>query len=182
LTIITHTKEGAADSTVEMRYSRNLAALDKFQPQIAHRIKNAAMPSDATLVEGRDGTQTYLRTRPDGTKEWFGLSSMPTVSVAEVLAPYVSDGLSIAIPGILSGYEPLFLARKSPRHTAVFIIEKDYIAIKLAMHLYDYAELLDTGRLVFLDGNDLENTMRDFFEEHLGYEMQIGRASCRERV
>ncbi|MCH8966852.1 MAG: hypothetical protein IID43_04175, partial [Planctomycetes bacterium] len=153
----------------DRRYRLNLAALERFQPEVAALVEATPIPDGAVPATGRDGGETFLITDESGTRRWFGGSSMPSISVAEVFADFESDGSNVSLPGILTGLEPLVTAGKSPAHCAVFVIEEDALNLKLAMHLYDYADLMETGRLVVIAGADLTESLCTFYRDHPGY-------------
>ena len=146
-----------------------MAALFASQPDIASTVDVAPIPDGVTPVRGRDGSDTFLIATEGGRRSWFGQSSMPTISAHETLAGFHSDGGSVSLPGILTGLEPLVLAGKIPDHCAVFVLEEDPLQIKLAMRLYDYEDLISAGRLVFLLEDELDESLRAFFESHPGY-------------
>ncbi|MGB2986527.1 MAG: glycosyltransferase [Phycisphaerae bacterium] len=156
-------------------YRRNIAALTAFQPDVAAIVDAASIPDGVTSATGRDGSRTFLIPSNDGRLTWFGQSSMPTVSAAEVFAGFLSDGANITLPGVLTGVEPLVVAGKLPAHAALFIVEQSPLQLKLAMHLHDYADLLAAGRLVFVLDEDgaLAESLRIFFERHPGYELPV---------
>jgi hypothetical protein len=129
----------------------------------------AEAPFDVVPCKGRDGSDTFQLVEAGGRRAWFGQSSMPTVSTHEVLAGFSGDGGSVSLPGILTGLEPLVLAERLPGHCAVFVIEDEPFQLKLAMCLYDYADLISTGRLVFLFADRLEGELRRLFTFHPGY-------------
>ncbi len=150
-------------------YSANLAALATFQPEVAGVVDAVGIPADVRPVEGRDGSDTLVIPGEDGGPVFFGGSSMPSVSAAEMFAGFVSDGRNVSLPGVLTGFDPLVVVGKMAPHTALFVIEEHAWHVKLALHLYDYAELIAGGRIVFIVGDDPEGKMYEFFESHAGY-------------
>ena len=153
------------------RYRRNLAALTAFQPSVAAVVEAAPVPDGVRPAVGRDGTPTLRIPNPNGRLEWFGQSSMPTVSAEEMFCNSGGDMGNVSLPGILSGVEPLTIARRIPPHRALFVLEENPRNIKLAMHLHDYTELFTTGRLVFVLGDDLASRLTAFFEAYVGFEL-----------
>ncbi len=154
-------------------YHRNLEALRKSQPAVAEIVDASPVPEGVTPATGRDGTETFLIPAQNDGRAWFGGSSMPTVSAAEIFAEFHSSGRSVWLPGIFTGVEPLVVASKLPPHAALFVVEQDPGNLKLAMHLHDYVELLTTGRLVFVPVGEEEPVehLCAFFERHFGYEL-----------
>ena len=152
-------------------YSDNLAALSAIQPKIAALVDTAPVPDGVTPATGRDGSSTFLISTEHGPTVWFGGSSMPAVSAPALFESFHSDGANVLLPGVLTGLEPRILADKLPAFAALFVIEEDPLAIKLAFHLHDYRDLISAGRLVFLEAGDLVQSLRTFFEVHPGYEL-----------
>jgi len=160
------------------RYRSNLQALDRQQPRLAQHVEATPIPATVTPATGRDGSATFRLHDGTGNAYWFGRSSMPTVSAAALLADCADTGESIFLPGVLCGFEPLALADKLSPHCAVFVWQDDTLLVKLAMHLYDYAPLLESGRLVFVLAGDSADrsscqppdALCEFFERNNGYE------------
>ncbi len=152
-------------------YRDNLAALSAIQPEIAALVDAAPVPEGVTPATGRDGSSTLLIPTADGRSAWFGGSSMPTISAPALFESFRSDGANVLLPGVLTGLELRFLADKLPAFAALFIIEEDPLAIKLAFRLHDYRDLISAGRLVFLEAGDLVQSLRTSFEAHPGYEL-----------
>jgi hypothetical protein len=154
-------------------YQPNVAALRAFQPDVANRLERTRIPPGIQAAEGRDGTATFLIPGEAGSREWLGGSSMPGVSAEALFAEFQSDGQSVALPGILTGVEPVVILARLPHHAALFVVESDPVRLKLVFHVRDYAELLVAGRLVFIVGNPDETLAQlcSFFEEHPGYEL-----------
>jgi len=151
-------------------YRNNISALRKFQPDLAEIIDAIIIPDTITQTPGRDGTETYLIHSDDGKFTWLGQSSMPHVSVEEILYNYKYVGGNVALPGVLTGLEPLSIAAKLPNYAAVFVIEDQPLHIKLVFQLYDYTHLMARGRLVFMVRDQMDKNMRSFFQSRPGYE------------
>ncbi len=149
----------------------NLLALQSRQPELADQLRALNIPSTVQPAVGRDGHPTFRIIGPDGRARWFGGSSMPSISAPEMLASYSSDGANVVLPGVLTGLEPKIIAERSPAHTAVFIVETDPLAVRLALQLYDYTALIEAGRVLFLLADDLSARLQRFFAAHPGYEV-----------
>ena len=132
------------------RYHRNQAALRAFQPSVAAILDEVAIPEEVKPATGRDGSDTFLIPDETGRHVWFGGSSMPGISAAEIFAGFRGDGSNASLPGVLTGVEPLVVAGQMAAHTALFVVEQDPLQLKLAMHLRDYSDLFAGGRLVFV--------------------------------
>lgn len=150
---------------------RNLQALQTRQPDLADHLRALTIPSTVQPATGRDGHPTFRIVGPDGRARWFGGSSMPSISAPEMLAAYSSDGANVVLPGVLTGVEPKIIAERSPAHTAVFVVENDPLAVRLALQLYDYTALIEAGRVLFLLADDLSGRLQRFFAAHPGYEI-----------
>ena len=154
-------------------YDGNLAALRATQPALADVVDASIVPDSVTPAKARDASPSFLITDRDDRQRWFGGSSMPTVSAAEVFADFHSDGRNLALPGVLTGFEPLVLLPRMPRHTALFVVEADPVNLKLAMLLHNYATAFSEGRLIFMlcGAGALSQAMKTFFEHHPGLEL-----------
>ncbi len=152
-------------------YEANLAALNSFQPDVADEVRAVAIPASIAAAKGRDGSETFVIRGADGRSTWFGRSSAPTISAPALCRNRQSDDTGMMLPGILTGLEVHLLAERMSNFSAVFVVERDPLAIKLALHLYDYTNLLRNGRLVFILGDNLAERLRTFFEAHPGYEL-----------
>ncbi len=153
-------------------YRKNLAALAALQPDAAALVDTVSIPPSISSAIGRDGSRTFVRRDDNGRLTWFGGSSMPTISAAEMLHGFTSDGRNVCLPGMLTGLECRLLAERVPGHAAVFVVEEDPLAIKLAFHLHDYTELLSAGRMVcfITDVEGLTRWVSDFLQRFPGYE------------
>lgn len=156
-------------------YTNNLAALAIHQPKAKDLLECAAIPASAQPAAGRDGQPTFVWKEASNRYTWFGGSSMPRISAAAIFGKFISDGRNVWLPGIMTGAEVLEVARRLPAHTAIFVVERDATLLKIALHLYDYADLFAPGRLVLIMGDleNLEHAAIDFFDRHPGYELPI---------
>ncbi len=164
----TRPRDALALSAADL-YSRNLSALRAVQPTVADVVDAVRIPDGVQEAVGRDGSRTFLLTDGAGRRVWFGQSSMPAVSAAEMFCNVRGDGGNVSQPGILTGCEPPVIAGRLPKHGAVFVLEENPLYLKLAMHLYDYSALLTSGRLVLILADDLAARLVEFFEGRPGY-------------
>lgn len=153
------------------QYQRNLTELERHQPEVAALLHQTVLPENITLATGRDGCPTFRISQPDSRKAWFGGSSMPSISAPGLLAEIPKDGGSVILPAIMTGREALVLLDRLPRHAAVFVVEHQPANLLLALHLYDYVDALQSGRLVLISVDLLAETMRAFWTRYPGYEM-----------
>jgi len=152
------------------RYRDNLTALAEDQPQLARRLKAVDIPASVERVTGRDGTDTFRIQRDDGFRQWLGRSSMPTISAPALVGGLQTSGRNLILPTIATGQEALVAQQQMPRHCAVFVYERDALALKLALYLHDFAGLIRQRRLVLLCGDHAGRTLSEFFAAHPGFE------------
>jgi hypothetical protein len=95
---------------------------------------------------------------------------MPSISVPEVLADFRAPNGNVALPGILTGFEPVFLLERIPSPWGLFVLEEAPANLKSALRLYDYCPWISAGRLVFILGPNPIDGLRRFFETNLGYD------------
>ncbi|UCE61223.1 MAG: hypothetical protein JSU63_05635 [Phycisphaerales bacterium] len=157
--------------TASNDYSKNLAALRDLQPDVAAIVDATPVPPSVKPATGRDGSNTFQIESGDGRMTWFGGSSMPTVSASEVFSGFVSDGRNVLLPGVLTGTEPLTIADKLPIHSAVFVVAEHPWHIKLALHLYEYADYIAAGRIVFILAHDIVASVCNLVGANPGYEL-----------
>lgn len=162
-----HTFDGLGTRT----YQQNLQALRSQQPRIADAIDAFAVPQVVRSALGRDGSPTVTLVAADGRRVWFGGSSMPAVSAAEMFSGASGDAGNVTLPGIGTGFEVLAILGKLPPYRAVFVIEDDRVRLKLAFHLHDYSTAMTEGRLVFARTATLGEDLVEYFERRPGHEL-----------
>lgn len=150
---------------------RNLDSLRAEQPTIAILVERASLPGGAQAAVGRDGVATAKFVGENGRWCWFGGSSMPTVSAAEMFAAVSSDAGNVTLPGIGSGFEVLSILKRLPAYRAVFVIEDDAANLRLAFCLHDFSRAIQERRLVFARGESLADDLLTYFEAHFGHEL-----------
>jgi hypothetical protein len=150
-------------------YQRNLEALRERRRDLADLVDATAADDRVAQATGRDGTPTFRLTNETGRVSWFGQSSMPSISAAACVERFLAGAGNVTVPGALTGYEIRLLLEQLGRHVAVFVIESDPLRIKLALCLYDYAEAMAGGRLVFVPEADTADGFARFFRDHPGY-------------
>ena len=157
--------------TVTDGYHNNLDALSVLDSATALLIDAVEVPDSVEACTGRDGSATFRIEGVSQQRQWFGGSSMPTVSAVELLCGFQSDGRNTVLTGIFTGYEAIVLLDKMPPHAALFVVEPNPLYLKLAMCLWDYVSYFESGRLVFVAATS--QTMGDrfveFFEREPGY-------------
>lgn len=152
------------------RYNNNIAELRKSQPDVADLVDAATISENIEKAAGRDGSETFLITDETGKKHWLGYSSSPTFSTEEIFRSFRYEGGNVALPGVQTGLEPIVLLNKLPKYAALFVMEENPVHLKLVFQLYDFAQLLFSGRLVIFLEDHFESEMRTFFQAHPGYE------------
>ncbi|MHC4610351.1 MAG: hypothetical protein ACYS7M_08390, partial [Planctomycetota bacterium] len=124
------------------RYHTNLTALAEQQPLLAQRVETMQIPATVVRATGRDGSETFRTRREDGSWQWLGRSSMPTMSAPAFVEGLQTQGRNLIIPTIATGREALLAEQRMPRHCAVFVYEQDVVALKLVLHLHDFSSLI----------------------------------------
>jgi hypothetical protein len=153
------------------RFAHNHSALAKRQPELAESLAAMVIPEHVEPAEGRDGLPTFRLRDVEGRLRWFGQSSMPSISARALLADKRYHGGQVALPGVLTGVEPLVIAEGLPLRSAVFVFEAEPLHVVLALHLQDYSRLIESGRIVFVPANDMRVALMRLFERFPGYEM-----------
>lgn len=151
-------------------YRANLMALGEWRPELAEALEAQAIPASVEAATGRDGSETFRIRRADGSSQWFGRSSMPTISAPALIGGFRSDGRNVILPTIGTGREVLIIEQRLPAHCAVFVWEQDPLALKLALHLHDLSRAIGRCRLVLLCADDVATALADLFAAHPGFE------------
>ncbi len=138
-------------------FAANLAALRTRQPALADRLARLTAPETAKLVAGRDGSPVVQLSSDERTIRWLGGSSMPSVSAPLAVEASARASANVFLAGVGTGYEPLVLARRLPRHCAVFAIEPDPFAVAFTLAVADYSQFIADGRVVILDGDPADS-------------------------
>lgn len=157
-------------------FDRNLAVLRRNDPALADRL--TCIKQDTFAAEypplpttTRDGQVNFRLRQADGTEQWFGRISIPSVRAAAVLAKFDVGQGNVLLAGIGEGSEVYLLSQRLGQHRAIFVWEEDPRAITLAMHLHDYAQALADERIVLLTGPlaELSDTLVNWLEKHPGH-------------
>ena len=159
---------GAPD--VDRILRANLDALTATQPQLPARIRDAGVPVGAEVLPGRDGVWTWRWPGASGRNVWLGQSSMPGVSSQALFGHKQQHQQNLILPGILTGAEPHVILLTAVRPVALFVIEPDLQALRMALSLYDFTAPIDDGRLILMHGDDIVASMCHFYELNPGYE------------
>ncbi len=154
----------------EQRYRANIKALGQTQPALSQLIESTSLPPTVETAKGRDGSDTVRIHQSDGSGQWFGHSSMPTISAPVVTAAFTWSGRNVVLTSVGTGCEILVLASRSPAHCAIFAFDNDIISLKIAMILFDYSDLLARGRLLFACGSHAGQTLHELICSQPGLE------------
>ena len=97
-----------ANSTVrqdshEQVLRANIEALRAVDASLAERLEGTMIPDWVRPAVGRDGSKTWQLTKPGGSAEWFGRTSMPTISAEGLLSEFDVGAGNVALAGIGSG-------------------------------------------------------------------------------
>ncbi len=141
--------------------------------ELAERIRTSAIPPNYEPAVGRDGQPTY-RIRPcgsaDGRREWFGGSSMPSVTAPIAIESVVDQGSNVVVPGVGTGLEIALLAERLAAHVAIFVYEADVAVMRAWLALRDCSNGLRTGRIVPVCGPDIRQALIDRIRRDPGFE------------
>ncbi len=151
-------------------YHNNLNALHDADPELFARLEALAIPDTVEAAAGRDGSATLRLCRHDGTWQWFGGSSMPSVSTPALLGGFACPGRNVFLPGVGTGWEAPAVAERLPPFCAVLAWDPDPLAVKLALHVRDCSFFITDGRLILLTGEDLVEAVVRLFEQRPGLE------------
>ena len=152
----------------EQTFARNVDALRQVDRDLSATLTELLLPDHVKLATGRDGATTYRLQGPDGAEQWFGRSSMPTVSASGILAGFDPGDANVALPGIGSGQELSLLATWLGPHQAIFVLESDALQLKLALRLHDLTSPLMNRRVVLICSEDPESKLIEFCRRHEG--------------
>ncbi len=152
-------------------FDSNLTALEARQSDVARIVRATDIPAGVRPVTGRDGTSTAQVPGDHGGPIWFGQSSMPSISAPAAFADMSYHGGNAALPGVLTGLEPLTLLERLPQCAALFVLEDAPLNVAIAMHLYDYTESIGSGRLVFVFADDFGANLTAYIRRYPGYDL-----------
>lgn len=151
-------------------FGTNLAALELRSGRLAKRLANVDIPPTVRPIIGRDGSPTFRIDGDDCQWHYLGYTSMPSVRAAALVDGFNPDGGNVLIPKFGNGREVGALLERTASHCAVFVHGDDFLDVRLALTLTDFADDFRTGRLILLYGADLCKSLIGFFEAFPGYE------------
>lgn len=147
----------------------NLAALRRVMPDLADRL--SPLPEDYALpATTRDGRPGFRLHTEDGTRPWFGRTSIPGVRAAALVDQFQAGNGNVLLPGIGEGSEASLLLLRMGSHRAVFVWEPCERWIDLAIRLHPWHAELHSERLVFLccPLDQLDQRLTDWLATHEG--------------
>jgi len=173
-------------------FERNLAAIEKTGPELATQLdkKKGSGPFCAQHPSGlpgktdltpfpvepiptttRDGQTNFRLVRPDGSWEWFGRTSIPTVRAEAILARSDMGNANILLPAIGEGTEAALITKRLTRHRALFVWEENPTAMYLALQLHDLADAIADERFIPLvcPLDNLAHTLASWLIDHPGH-------------
>lgn len=150
----------------------NRSALFRVDPKLGQSLNDAGDLDDhVELAVTRDNQRNYRIRRPDGSWEWFGRTSIPSVRAESVLDRFDSGPANVLLPGIGEGSEAELLLRRFGPHRAVFVWEPDIAAIRLVLELHDFAQDIEGGRFIpiWCGPESLTARLVGWLEQHPGH-------------
>jgi len=171
--------DAAADSAASVAsrdeaWQANLQALAQVDRALADRLAALALPSSIQPARGRDGTQTWRLVRSDGSSEWFGRTSMPSISAEGLLSRFDAGAGNVALAGIGCGLEAKLLSERLGQHRAVVVLETEPLNLALALRLWNVAGAIRGRQIIFIVAEDLPalgRRLAEFCESHVGFDL-----------
>lgn len=137
-------------------FCRNLAALYRVDPRLAHRIDNARDDGTVTVEPARRGGAT-ASVQVAGSQRPMALHSrIDPAAEAQRFAEAVEIGASFCyvVSGFGLGYHLLALRERLKGDAFLLVTEPDLAVLKAAMETVDLAELFARDRCIILTGED----------------------------
>jgi hypothetical protein len=161
-----------SDPTIHC-WQSNLDALRQVDPPCAEQLANVIIPEFVQPSVGRDGQPTWRIQRGERV-EWFGRTSMPTVSAEGLLGIYKVGAGNTILAGIGSGLEAKGIAERLGRNRSVVVLENDPLNLALALRLWDMSAPIVARQIILLLAKDLaglEGQLLRFCREHPGFDL-----------
>lgn len=155
-------------------WQQNLDALRLVDPTCAQRLADLPIPDTVQPATGRDGQKTWQIRRDAHRIEWFGHTSMPTVSAEGLLSGFNPGAGNIALPGIGSGREAQLLSERLGRHRTAVVLETDPLNLALALRLWEVPGALRSRQIILLLADDpprLGERLLQLCQEHPGFDL-----------
>jgi len=132
-------------------YLNNMAALWRCDPKLAIRIDN--LPDDALppVEPSRAGPATIALNTPRGQRIWLHSRYDPVAEAHKFIeAVDVSKAFCFIVCGLGLGYHVRALFERLRGDAFLIVAEPDLALIRTALEHVDLADVLDSGRCVFL--------------------------------
>lgn len=159
---------GGADSIDY--FDKNIAALAEHDPDLGYLLVATPPPAGAVRAVARDGSPTFRCRSLDGSREWFGKTSMPKVRAVALIEALGGEGGNLLLPSLRTGAEADEWLRRTAAHTAVLAYEPELSSLRLAMSLTDFSAALRDRRLILLHGTSIGEALEGFYSAHPGFE------------
>lgn len=138
-------------------YLRNMAAIWRVDPRLAHAIDQLPIDASLTLEPSRAGPPTALVVTPDGRPLYLH-SRYDPVAEAEQFCRTQTEADSQALVAVLCGlglgYHVSPLQRQLGGDGVVIAVEPDLVTIKSALACHNFDDAILMNRLVFLTSDD----------------------------
>lgn len=159
--------ELALDAAV---FENNLIALcDAALNGAADLLRDAALPSDARMVQARDGRATVVWTDGAGRTRWLGGTTMPDIRADGLLERFDAGMGNVALIGMGQGsLVRALLDRLSPVQ-AVIVVSESAADAALVLRVHDFADAIRAGRLLLFVGQSAWEDLSAYLLDHDGY-------------
>lgn len=155
----------------EAIYQRNVSALRDIDSELAARLESHRSGLVIETAWTRDGWISFRVTDGSGPESWFGRTSIPAVRAGALVERFEAGNANVLLPGFGEGTEAKLLFEQFGPHRAVFVFEPDLETIRLSLRLHDFAEAIESGRLVFMAAEleSLEDHFLAWLDAHPGH-------------
>ena len=149
----------------------NLSALKKVDITLAEIVEATLLPDNYKLAVTSDGNFNYKIYDQDNIGHWPAKRSAPAIA-AHCNTTRQSLGLTnAAINGFGDGYNIKEILPTLLPFQALFVLEKDPIAIKTTLSIHNLSSYIEDGQLVIIFGQNPFQTLTDFLIDNNGYQL-----------
>ncbi|MBU0638219.1 MAG: glycosyltransferase [Planctomycetes bacterium] len=135
-------------------WAANLAALQLQNPSLASSLEQVSLPDNWRPVVGLDGFVTWRTEAAGRPPVWLAGTAAPLKRAEALLSTYHVGDLNATLPSIAAAAEVWLLLRRLPAHKAVYVFERDLLALRAVLHSVDLAADLSAGRCILVPPGD----------------------------